>query len=421
MRAGALIAAILRAAVVVAVVLVAAPATAQAGWTDARDVRGAGHILLAPALATNQRGDVVLAWLEERGVVVATARRGGRLGRAYRLPGKLAATRFPLAIDAAIDETGMATVAWEDCQPTEAPPSTACAEEVRAAVRLPGRGFSKAERVSDAGKGGRLGNVAVRAGQAAVTYGQRSSTYVAHSAGKGFRSRKIARFSRFPRVVRARNGSERLFYLTETGVQAVTRTASNHLVRAQEVTPPGPFSYMTAGGADGEQALIWKTGDGGELREGLLLPGRPMASRTLVPPPGDSYDVAIDGAANGQFVTLFVDHRNQSQGMQYSRRVPGSRAFAAPRDLPTAPGGYELDVSVRPDGAAAVAWFEGRSGMVRVGILGIDGRLRAARSFAFRTPAHVYSVFPDTSIDRRGRVWLTWLDGGHLRVARYDR
>src|SRR3954470_3072132 len=109
-----------RALVAGAVVLsLGAAPTADAGWSGAHTVRGAGVVRTAPALASNQRGDVLVAWIDERSVMVASAQRGGRLGRPQRVPGKLAAVRRPVTIQAAIDETGMAAVAWGECRPLD--------------------------------------------------------------------------------------------------------------------------------------------------------------------------------------------------------------------------------------------------------------------------------------------------------------
>jgi hypothetical protein len=218
-------------------------------------------------------------------------------------------------------------------------------------------------------------------------------------------------------VVRARDGSERFLYVTDTGVRAVTRAASGRLGRSRQVVRANVRPYLDAGGASGQQALVWRDFDTGAVREGLLLPGRSMAARTLDPGPGGSYAMAVDGAANGQFVTLFENHR-KLQGLRYSRRVPGSARFAASRDVPRAGGGRAPDVSIRPDGAAAFAWSEGGGAAVRVGVLGLDGRMRATRSFA---AGSIDTAVPKTSIDRHGRVWLVWLAVDRLRVARYAR
>jgi hypothetical protein len=178
-------------------------------------------------------------------------------------------------------------------------------------------------------------------------------------------------------------------------------------------------SFVDAGGAPGQQALVWRTADTGVLEEGLLLPGRPLARRTLDSGFGD-YEFVIDGAANGQFVTLFDNHLN-GRGMRYSRRRPGSHGFSVTHDLPNAGDGRAPDVSVRPDGTAAVAWNEPILKRVHVGILGIDGRMRDTASFFVDTTGMAGPAIPKTSIDRLGRAWLVWHDDDRLRVAHYDR
>jgi hypothetical protein len=399
----------------------AVPSAADAGWSRARSVHGASPVV-APALASNQRGDALLAWIDKRGVMVALAQGGGRFGRPQRVPGKLAGPGRPVQIRAAIDRSGMAVVGWSSCRPIE--PQPACGAQVRAAVRLPGHGFSEATRISDAGKIAPLGEVGVRSGLAVVTYGQRkvgtrSATFVAHSAGKGFVRQRIARFSLAPGVVRARDGSERLFYLSAGGLQAVTRAASGRIGRPTELVGPEVRSYADAGGAAGEEALVWSTQDTGALEEGLLLPGRPLARRTLDTGFGN-YEYAIDGAANGHFLTLFDNHLN-GQGLHYSRRKPGSRGFSVAHELPGAGDGRAPDVSVRSDGTAAVAWSEPVLKRVHVGVLGSDGRMRDTTSFFVGDTGQAGPAVPKTSIDRSGRVWLIWHDEDHLRVAHLDR
>src|SRR3954462_5001324 len=145
---------------------------AAAHWTRPRTV-GGEQVLAAPALASNQRGDAILAWTDMHGIEVAFARRGGRFGKPRLVPGSDVSV-VPAPVVTAIDDTGLAVVAWTDCvgdfEDPDYPGELACRDKGRASFRRPGRGLSHARTLSDHAEDADSPQIAARAGHATVVF-----------------------------------------------------------------------------------------------------------------------------------------------------------------------------------------------------------------------------------------------------------
>jgi hypothetical protein len=418
------------------------PAAASARWSRPQTVAGQ-QVFGAPVVATNQRGDAILAWTDRHGVKVAFAHHGQAFGKPRLVPASDVAA-VPAPVVAALDDSGLALVAWTDCvgdfEEPGHPGATTCQDEVRGSFRRAGKPhFRRAKTLSKRGREASAPQVAARGGHATVAFADADGgSVLAVRAGRhGFTRRRKITYGEpgaEPAVTIAPDGTETFFSVVSLGIRAVERLSSGAIRYADEVTGSTPYYNLIArAGAPGEQAAVWDSeGSGGSsLRAGVRRDGHGMRVRRISTPGGGLYDSALAGASSGWFIAAFGKDRPSgvlSHRIRYSLRAPGGR-FGPSHPIAGAATEAGPDVAIDRQGRVLAAWLDYSGGFVQAAASSPRGRrLRAGRDFALWSDADPtchgdddrVCTAPRVAFDGRGRGYMTWLDGNLVRAARYQ-
>jgi hypothetical protein len=407
------------------------PATAEARWSRPTAVRGTA-VASGPVLASNGRGDVLVAWTDVRGHMrYALAHRGGSFGRVHRIPGATVET-YPGEISAALAADGSAAISWDDCRgelddPTEGP----CRMEAWAAARKRGHPFARAKLVSDPGLDAFSSSVAAGPGRATVVFSDGSDVYASRSNrdGRFRRTRRIAAGS-FIAVTIAADRVETFTYTAEAGIKALRRLPSGRRRAPRLLTRSEPYSTpLVSASAGGREAVLWDREGPASLHAGVSVDGHPLRTRGLDHPgQGAGYGYGLGGSPSGEFVAAFVRQPEFSTGrhqLRYSRSRPG-HGFSRPRDVPRARTDSAPHVAVSTGGHALVSWLDESGGAVAVAEAARGGDFASGRTYPLDHPidttceaASDLCDLPDVALDGRGHGYMVWPDGTRLRVARY--
>ena len=413
---------------VAAAALALAPA-AQAHWSKVSTVAGA-KVAAGPVLASNDRGDVLMAWNDVNGATrVAFAHGGGPFARARRIPGPHVET-YPGEISVAIGPDRTAVVAWQDCIERFADEDEDCRWVVWAAARVPGHKWARSRIVSDTSVDAFPDAVAAGRRRATVTYEDGDTVYAARSGPRGSvrRARPIAG-GRSPAVGISRRGVETFVWASDAGIRERRRFPSGRLTRIRLISRSFVHGYpVFAFGASASVAGIWDNEMPQSVTAGVSPPGHRMRERTFDRGNGGSFAYNLAGAPDSSFAAAFVRQRFGPAARHQLRasRSTGGRGFTRGRNIRGAHTDSTPSVAATRGGFALITWLglSGRS----VGVAAARSGESFIRSRTFRLahktdpscePASDLCDLPVVALDGRGHGYLAWPDRLRLRVARY--
>jgi hypothetical protein len=387
-------------------------------------------VAAGPVLASNHRGDVLMAWNDVHGVTrVAFAHGGGGFGHPRRIPGPPVET-YPGEMSVAIGPDRTAVVAWDDCIARFADEDEDCRDVVWAAARIPGHKWARSRIVSDTFVDSFPDAVAAGLRRATVTYEDGEIAYAGRSGAGGVmgKSRAIAR-GRSPAVGISRRGVETFVWTGDVGIKERQRFPSGRMTRIRLISRSFVHGYPVFGfGASGSVAAIWDNEMPQSLTAGVSPPGHRMRERTFDQGNGGSFAYNLASAPDNSFTAAFVRQRfgRGARHQLQASRSAGGGGFARGRNVSDAHTDSTPSVATTRGGFALIAWLDlsGRS----VGVAAARPGDRFSRSQTFRLahktdpscePASDLCDLPVVTLDGRGHGYLAWPDRLQLRVARY--
>lgn len=424
------------AALVALLPLLALPASAAAGrWSKPSTFRDGGQPQ-SPSVDVNARGDAVVAWTEQRRVVVATA----RAGRGFRKPVVVSGPFPGDFVIARIDDRGNVAVGWTYGDGTvvedenEIRGAEACCERVAAALRPAGRSsFGPPRTLSSPGEDSTQFDVAAgpRGGGVIWTNGfdLGDNLYASFGASDGSlgKPRRILEsgreyFEEVSLLIR-RNGTASLAVKRGDGaVFERTRSRGGRYGRARVIARPGSANtvlFREADASDRELA-IWSgyfptvtewsvRSPGGYFGARRGLPERLLGSFALAPDGG-----ALVVGGGGRRTSVYAATKTRRSGFSRGRRLA---KHASDRSL-----SVRAAIGNRGRGMAAwevtadtstASWVFARP--LRAGAAPAGGTRRLALS----TRGVPNERSPVIASSGSGRTLAVWIEGGRLALARY--
>lgn len=348
-------------------VLLPAPAAAQAGWTRLPDVSARGAVL-SPSVAVDARGAAVAAWSQESAgaatrVVTSSRAAGGRFGAPAEVPGSDGL--FPRVV---LSAGGEAFAVWESTVAL----GTGSGRRLEGAFRPVGGAFGAATPVTQAASFDELGDVA---------YDGHGDLFLTHH---GERTELLIRRAGGAFVAEPHPGN-----------------GAVELDRGGRMT----FTVTLSGPALGVQTRS----AGGELS-----PARRLQGYTCTDDPEEP-TCAFNGSTvaaspSGRGLVVWCVPVGGRLALRYVERAPGG-AFGAVRHLRYATGHCGPEAELGPAADGALTWISG--GRLRGVRFTRSGRVGTVRDLG---PAVSGTV--RTAISPRGEIVIAWqAPGGLLRAS----
>jgi hypothetical protein len=408
-----------RSALVALLILVLpASAAAKPRWSAPLRIDATPHENHAPvidyaSLAGNARGDRLVIWRANEGVMYSFFRRGGRFGKARLIDSPWTPTEF---MQAALDAKGRAVVAWtafDDERAGEGHGDFGCCERLFAAVVRPGARAPHAKRLTRAGSDAEAPHLAVSpGGRAGLVWSYPERLYARFgTTRRGFGkpepvaegiARGLVLGGQRPRVAVVEGFPGQVVEYTRRSAGLYERGAAR------------PVDMLSFGSdARGREVLLNQEQDSdftGLLEVATRAPGDDLEWRMLAHDNPAWYEPQLDVAPSGAAAVAW----SETGGNSVSAAIGGtSGGFRSPRVVYTAPPGREgipplflADVAAAPRGGGAIGVLtDAAPNRPRVVLLGRRGRVSADHAIRSNEVARELHVVSDT----RGTaaVWAT--------------
>jgi hypothetical protein len=289
-----------------------------------RHALGSGKRIVSPVVAANPRGDIAVAWFDDRGtsndrVVVATRRAGG----SFTAPVVLATEKIR-GVSVAVGERGQVLVAWD------------AFGKVRTRLRdAGGHNFHSAETItSEYAWSARLSTAVLPNGRAIVGW---SAQFRSEGGDVGTALHQVA----------VRPAGARRF-----------RTAQR--MEANPALLPQDAGLEIAVDGKGAPVITWPGNDGANRRVRVSFPdasGVFGAPETVSPAGDDAVPQALAAGPDGQVAVLFDDGDFPADNRIFAAFRPAGGSFGAPEAVSPAGNVARPHVAFSPaDGRPVAVW-----------------------------------------------------------------
>jgi hypothetical protein len=400
------------------ILVLPASAAAKPRWSAPQRIDATPHENHAPvidyaSLAGNARGDRLVIWRTNEGVMYSFSRRGARFGKARLIDSPWTPTEF---MQAALDAKGRAVIAWtafDEERAGEGHGDFGCCERLFAAVVRPGARAPHAKRLSRAGDDAYNPILAVSpAGRTGFVWSDRAQLHARFGSTRGGfgkaetvaegTARGLILGGRRPRVAVVDGFPGNLFEYTRRSPGVYRRGAGE----------PVDMARLGSDARGRELVLNQEQNNdfSGSLELATRAPGGDFVWRKLAHGNPVWYEPRLDVAASGAAAVAWsVDYGNTVSAAV--GRTGGG--LGSPRVVYTAPPGREgipplflADVAAAPRGGGAIGVLtDAAPNRPRVVLLGRRGRVSADHAIRSNEVARELHVVSDT----RGTaaVWAT--------------